>query len=85
MERINLNYSLKNIPTPTKSSYQLKLIQKIERVIKRMKTLVFLREKMKTAKLVIMMSVKTKKRPLALNQNNTQHKLTNCKVLKKID
>ena len=44
MERINLNYSLKNIPTPTKSSYQLKLIQNIERVIKRMKKLVFLRE-----------------------------------------
>ena len=74
MERINLNYSLKNIPTPTKSSYQLKLIQNIERVIKRMKKLVFLREKMKAAKLVIMMLVKTKKRPLVLNQNNTQHK-----------
>ena len=30
MEKINFNYSLKNIPTPSKSSYQLKLIDKIE-------------------------------------------------------
>ena len=46
MERINLNYSLKNIPVPTKSSYQLKLIDKNESVIKRMrwKTLFFLRD-----------------------------------------
>ena len=46
MERINLNYSLKNIPIPTKSSYQLKLIEKIESVIKRMrwKTFFFLRD-----------------------------------------
>ena len=46
MERINLNYSLKNIPVPTKSSYQLKLIDKNESVIKRMrwKTLFSLRD-----------------------------------------
>ena len=37
MERINLNYSLKNIPILIKSSYQLKRIDKIESVIKRMK------------------------------------------------
>ena len=37
MERINLNYSLKNIPIPTKSAYCLKLIDKIESVIKRMR------------------------------------------------
>ena len=36
MEKINCNYSLKNIPIPSKSSYQLKLIDKIESVIKRM-------------------------------------------------
>ena len=36
MEKINFNYSLKNIPVPSKSSYQLKLIDKIESVIKRM-------------------------------------------------
>ena len=37
MERINLNYCLKNIPIPTKSAYCLKLIDKIESVIKRMR------------------------------------------------
>ena len=46
MERINLNYSLKDIPMPIKSSYQLKLIEKIESVIKcmRWKTFFFLRD-----------------------------------------
>ena len=37
MERINLNYSLKNIPLPTRSSCQLRLIEKLESVIKRMR------------------------------------------------
>ena len=37
MEKINFNYSLKNIPVPSKSSYKLKLIDKIENVIKRMR------------------------------------------------
>ena len=36
MEKINFNYSLKNIPIPSKSSFQLKLIDKIESVIIRM-------------------------------------------------
>ena len=36
MEKINFNYSLKNIPTPTKASYQLMLMEKIEGVVKRM-------------------------------------------------
>ena len=36
MEKINFNYSLKNIPTPTKASYQLMLMEKIESFIKRM-------------------------------------------------
>lgn len=37
MENINFNYSLKNTPAPSRSSYQLKLINKIESVIKREK------------------------------------------------
>ena len=37
MEKINFNYSLKNTPIPAKPSYQLKLIDKIESVIKRMR------------------------------------------------
>ena len=37
MEKINFNYSLKNIPLPSKSSYQLKLIDKVESLIKRMR------------------------------------------------
>ena len=35
MEKLNFNYSLKNTPVPSKSSYRLKLIDKIESVIKR--------------------------------------------------
>ena len=34
---MNYNYSFKNIPTPTKASYQLVLIEKIESMIKRMR------------------------------------------------
>ena len=37
MEKINLNYSLKNISVPSKSSYKLKVIDKIETVIKCMR------------------------------------------------
>ena len=37
MEKINYNYLLKNIPTPRNTSYQLKLIEKVESVIKRMR------------------------------------------------
>ena len=37
MEKINFNYLLKNIPIPSKTSYELKLIEKIESVIKRMR------------------------------------------------
>ena len=37
MEKINFNYSLKNIPVPSKSSYKLKLIDKIENVIECMR------------------------------------------------
>ena len=37
MEKWNYNYYFKNIPTPTKMSYQLALIEKIESVIKRMR------------------------------------------------
>ena len=36
MRKINFNYSLKSIPTPTKTSYQLMLMEKIESVIKQM-------------------------------------------------
>lgn len=37
MEKINFNYSLKNIPIPSKKEYKLKLMEKIESVIKRMR------------------------------------------------
>ena len=36
MEKISFNYSLQNIPILSKPSYQLKLADKIENVIKRM-------------------------------------------------
>ena len=37
IQNINYNYSLKNIPTPNITSYQLKLTEKVENVIKRMR------------------------------------------------
>ena len=37
IEKISFNYSLKNIPFPDKSSYTLKLMEKIESVVKRMR------------------------------------------------
>ena len=37
MEKLNYNYSFKNVPTPTKMSHQLALIEKIESVIKTMR------------------------------------------------
>ena len=36
IEKVILNYSAKNIPTPSERSYLLKLTEKIELVIKRM-------------------------------------------------
>jgi hypothetical protein len=44
MEKLNIKYSNKNIPIPTKTAYKLQLINKTESVIKRMrwKTLQFL-------------------------------------------
>jgi len=41
MEKFNLNYSLKNIPTPNNNTYILKLIDKVEAVIKRMRWKLF--------------------------------------------
>ena len=37
MERMNFGYSLKNIPIPSSKSYKLKLIEKTESFIKRMR------------------------------------------------
>lgn len=37
MEIFNLNYSLKNIPIPSPTIYKLKLIEKIESFLKRMR------------------------------------------------
>ena len=37
MEKLNYKYSFKNISTPTKTSYQLTLLEKIESAIKRMR------------------------------------------------
>ena len=37
MEKSSFNYSLRNIPFPDKSSYTLKLMEKIESVTKRMR------------------------------------------------
>ena len=37
MEKVYFNYLLKNIPLPSRTSYKLQLIDKIESVIKRMR------------------------------------------------
>ena len=37
MEKKNFNYSLKNIPVPSVTTYKMKLIEKVESVIKRMR------------------------------------------------
>ena len=37
MEKLNYNYSFKNIPTPTNTSYQLAIIEKLENAIKGMR------------------------------------------------
>ena len=36
MEKLGIDYSLKNIPIPSNESYLIKLIEKIESVVKRM-------------------------------------------------
>ena len=36
MEKIYFNYSLKNIPVPSRTSYKLQLVDKIKSVIKHM-------------------------------------------------
>ena len=44
MEKIDIDYSTKNIPAPSKDEYEIQLVSKIEHVIKRMrwKTLEYL-------------------------------------------
>ena len=37
MGKVNLGYSIKNIPIPTRKSYLLQLMEKIEMFIKRMR------------------------------------------------
>ena len=37
MEKLNFGYSLKNIPTPDEKSYKLRLLEKIEIFIKKMR------------------------------------------------
>ena len=37
MEKLNFDYSLKNIPIPPKQQYKIKLIEKIESLVKRMR------------------------------------------------
>ena len=36
MEKLDINYSLKNIPIPSNNSYLIKLIEKIKSVVKQM-------------------------------------------------
>ena len=44
IEKITLDYSMKNIPLPSKNSYKAKLLLKVESVIKRMRRKAFLNE-----------------------------------------
>ena len=77
MEKINFNYSLKNIPTPSRSSYQLKLIDKIESAFKRMRWKAFFFEK-------TIIAMKPREKYLVLNPNGTLRKLQKCSVSKRI-
>ena len=45
MEKINFNYSLKNIPIPPKDSYMKSFISKVESLIRRMRWKAFFSEK----------------------------------------
>jgi len=45
MEQIRFNYSMKNIPIPTRNTYLKSLIEKVESVIKRMRWKAFFYEK----------------------------------------
>ena len=37
MEKIEIDYSTKNIPVPSKDKYEIQLVSKIEHAIKRMR------------------------------------------------
>ena len=52
MERINFNYSLKNIPLPNKKAYLKTMISKLESLIKRMRWKAFFYEQGKTNEFV---------------------------------
>lgn len=71
MENIDFNYSLKNTPAPSGSSYQLKLIDQNESVIKRMKWKAFLFLKDNN-------SMKPRNKHLVLNPNTTRAKRRNA-------
>ena len=45
MEPIRFNYSMKNIPIPSKNAYLKRLIEKVENVIKRMRWKAFFFER----------------------------------------
>ena len=45
MEKLNFSYSMKNIPLPTKNSYQKDLIFNLESIMKRIRWKVFFFDK----------------------------------------
>ena len=45
MDKVNFNYSLKNIPSPSKDTYRKNLIQKVESLIKRIRWKAFFFER----------------------------------------
>ena len=76
MEKIRFIYALKNIPIPSKTFYQLTLLDKIENVIKQMrwKTNFFINRSNKT---------NFKEKHLVLRQKTPHHQVMICKTLKK--
>ena len=66
MEKSAIKYSLKNVPIPSKESYQLNLIDKIESLVKRMRWRAFYYLNQQKA-------IMTSRKLLVLNQGRVHH------------
>ena len=77
MENTSFNYSLKNIPFPDKSSYTLKLMEKIESVIKRMRWKAYFYLNKETQKKI------SRRTPQDSNPGTTRHSVAYLKNLRK--
>ena len=68
MEKVKFDYSMKNIPVTTERSYLLKLIEKIEMVIKRMRWKVIYCDMKENSIKTETYGVKSQKAPPPINE-----------------